>query len=633
MNVVKMMSSKTSYSRIFTVTLCFYSLCFSLSSAAFVGSPTSFEVVKYAEGNYWIPKSTQSAKFASPADISFSGALSKITANERVPRGALNRHKTTATSSAGKGSFLSELKAKSVVGGSEATPFAKVAAAAASQDYLQRFPGISHYESRTSGTGYYNGTQFNNEPPDCGFAVGSGFVVQAVNSAIRVYSAANGAPLVATTPNNQFFNMTYPIHRDTNYTGDTLSDPRVLYDPIVNRWFVFIWGRRGSNSHRLPPPTFQLIAVSYSKNPLSGFRYFYYNTALTGSGLHSGCPCIPDYQMVGVDAYGVHITANAYGGNFVGAQFYVLSKKQLVRGTKKFFAQMFDGLASTGGFVLQGGEQASSIQPAKFPSSSAPALGQGGTQYFLSTFDNSEDNRVEVWAMTNTESVNIATLKLALQQVTLRLSFTYAVPLSGGATQKSGSTPLTTANKAALETLDLGDCRMQQVIYSNGHLFGAFTTRIFDSSLGVYTSGIAWVIIKPSFSSSGTLSARLVASGVIAISGFYAFFPAITVNARRAVIVFALSGRTIYPSLAYVYIPFSTYKPGVVRYAWQGMGPEDGFSGLPALGGDGVARWGDYFAATTDERGRLWITGQTIVGGPRVPLANWGMYIAQLPVI
>eukprot|EP00271_Cylindrocystis_brebissonii_P020884 TRINITY_DN7187_c0_g1_i2.p1 TRINITY_DN7187_c0_g1~~TRINITY_DN7187_c0_g1_i2.p1 ORF type:complete len:629 (-),score=31.34 TRINITY_DN7187_c0_g1_i2:130-2016(-) len=595
----------------------------SLCLADFVGTPTSLQVTRYTEGSYLIPQSKKSAEVASHANL----RLSQSILNERMPTDTFRLRKSTQTL---RKKNSSGSKSKPLIGGSKETPFSKVAAK--SHDYLQRFPGISHYQMETSGTGYYKGTQAPGEPPDLGMAVGNGYVVQAVNFAIRVYNASNGAPLVGTTPTNQFFNMTYAYSPNTNFTvsGDFLADPRVLYDPLVKRWFVFVWGTRGFHVHRLPPATFQLIAVSYSKNPLSGFRYYYYNTALTGTDLHRDCPCIPDYQMVGVDAYGVHITANAFAGlgTLVGAQIYVLSKKKLLRGGDKFFAQAFDGSSGNNGHILQDGEYADSIQPAHFPPSSSPALGHGGTQFFLSTFSNKHDNRVEVWAVTNTGSIDAATPALSLQQVTVKLSFTYSLPPSSGAFQKGGVTPLTKEFNETLQRLDLGDCRMQQVVFSNGYLFGAFTTAVFDPSGNVDRSGIAWVVIKPSFNSARKLYAQIIASGVITIEGLYAVYPAITVNFRRAVIGFALSGRSIHPTLAYVYIPFSTYKASNVRYAWQGTMPEDGYSGLFG----GISRWGDYFASTTDEKGRFWISGETIVGGARTLYANWGTYIAQLPI-
>ena len=52
------------------------------------------------------------------------------------------------------------------------------------------FAGINHLDQRTAGTGAYAGTQFSLEPPDQALCVGNGYVVESVNTAIRVYSAS-----------------------------------------------------------------------------------------------------------------------------------------------------------------------------------------------------------------------------------------------------------------------------------------------------------------------------------------------------------------------------------------------------------------------------------------------------------
>ena len=66
------------------------------------------------------------------------------------------------------------------------------------------FGGLNHFDQRTAGTGAYANTQFNLEPPDQGLCVGKGFVVETVNTAIRVRSAATGALITQAMPLNQF---------------------------------------------------------------------------------------------------------------------------------------------------------------------------------------------------------------------------------------------------------------------------------------------------------------------------------------------------------------------------------------------------------------------------------------------
>ena len=78
-----------------------------------------------------------------------------------------------------------------------------------------------------------------------------------------------------------------------------------------------------------------------------------------------------------------------------------------------------------------------------------------------------------------------------------------------------------------------------------------------------------------------------------------------------------------------------------VAVAVSGSLPEDGFTGyvLPENGaisyiplGIGVARWGDYSAATIDPEGSLWFAGEYIPNANRPPMAltNWGTYIANV---
>jgi hypothetical protein len=61
-----------------------------------------------------------------------------------------------------------------------------------------------------------------------------------------------------------------------------------------------------------------------------------------------------------------------------------------------------------------------------------------------------------------------------------------------------------------------------------------------------------------------------------------------------------------------------------------GAAPEDGFTGYAFFGGNGVARWGDYSAATADEDGSIWLATEFIPNSPRTQLANWGTFIGRM---
>src|SRR5262249_46460057 len=55
------------------------------------------------------------------------------------------------------------------------------------------FNGLSHRDQRLAGTGTYKNTQFSLEPPDQALCVGNGFVVESINTALRVFNTSGAA--------------------------------------------------------------------------------------------------------------------------------------------------------------------------------------------------------------------------------------------------------------------------------------------------------------------------------------------------------------------------------------------------------------------------------------------------------
>jgi hypothetical protein len=76
-------------------------------------------------------------------------------------------------------------------------------------------------------------------------------------------------------------------------------------------------------------------------------------------------------------------------------------------------------------------------------------------------------------------------------------------------------------------------------------------------------------------------------------------------RAAEGGIVFTLVGPNDYPSAAFV--PVNNTSVGGVQIARAGNEPDDGFSGYPELGGNGIARWGDYSAGAIDTDGVIWM--------------------------
>ena len=69
---------------------------------------------------------------------------------------------------------------------------------------FQGFNGISHIDSRTANSG----NQFSVEPPDQGLCVGNGYVMEAVNDAVRVFDT-EGNPLTGVEDINSFFGLPF----------------------------------------------------------------------------------------------------------------------------------------------------------------------------------------------------------------------------------------------------------------------------------------------------------------------------------------------------------------------------------------------------------------------------------------
>ena len=94
------------------------------------------------------------------------------------------------------------------------------------------FDGLDHFDTRTAS----NGNQFSGEPPDQGLCAGNGYVMETINSAIRVYRS-NGTPASGVAAFNEFYGYPPAINRTTGKFGPYMFDPSCLYDRTTNRWF------------------------------------------------------------------------------------------------------------------------------------------------------------------------------------------------------------------------------------------------------------------------------------------------------------------------------------------------------------------------------------------------------------
>jgi hypothetical protein len=520
------------------------------------------------------------------------------------------------------------------------------------------FDGVNHFVQRNSGAGTaYANTQFSLEPPDQGLCVGNGFVLETVNTVVRVRSYA-GANLTPAMPINDFFNLAPEIIRSTPLVfGDFSSDPKCYYDAATQRWFITVLqldvnsssGAFGNHAH-------QELAVSQTSDPTGAFYLFSFDVTddgTNGTPSHPGCPCYGDQPLIGADANGFFITTNEFpihNAGFNGANVYAMSKAGLESNSITSLTAFNEPTLAEG--------QAYSLQPAATPPGGSFATANGGTEYFLSAleFTGGLDNRIALWALTNTSSLS-STPNLGVQ-VKVLASEVYGLPPA--MQQKGGPTPLRTLLKSSLAPSVLGvkptalplslinsnDDRMNQAVYAGGHVWGALNTRM-KSPTGAIRTGIAWFDVAPSWSGS-TLGGSVASQGYVAVQNDNVVFPSVAANTDGNVLVaFTLLGQDYFPSAA-----FATLDPvngtGDVQVVKWGVGPEDGFTGYVPLdpGDGGVSRWGDYSAAVADESGNIWFATETInqacnfsqflaapaftCGSTRTIFANWGTTIAKV---
>jgi hypothetical protein len=376
----------------------------------------------------------------------------------------------------------------------------------------------------------------------------------------------------------------------------------------------------------------EYIAVSQTGDPTGTWTIYSFPTTDDGTGgtlSDPGCPCFGDQPLLGADANGVYITTNEYsisGTAFNGAQMYLMSKTGLESGTNTTVAQLQPGLDSSVTNALGG--VAFSIQPATSPNGGYETAA-GGTEYFQSALDfgaapalGTRANRIAVWNLTNTSSLNTSTPDVALH-VTVLPSEEYTQP------PNAEQAPGTLVINKHLPLLATNDDRMNQVVYADGHLWSGLNTAV-KTPQGPTLAGIAWFATTPSTAADGVVSATLAGQGYLGVNKEDVMFPSIGVTpSGKSAMAFTLAGPGFHPSGAWAPVSLSS-GAGPIHIVAAGKNADDDFSSVKAFGGDGVGRWGDYTAAVSDTSGTVWMGVEYISGIERTQSANWATFVSHV---
>ena len=544
------------------------------------------------------------------------------------------------------------------------------------------FAGLNHRDNRLAN----GGNQFSSEPPDQALCVGPNHVLEAVNTVLRVFDKT-GSAVTPTLSFNEFFGYSPAFNRTTRVFGAFPTDPICHFDADSGRFFMAVL------TLDLDPTTGDFtgknrldVAVSTTDDPTGTWNRYklpVQNDGTEGTPDHSCSPasppspadttnptaCIGDFPHIGTDANAVFLTTNEYsffGPGYNGAQIYAISKAQLIAGATSPTMVSFES-------PVLGQFKSFTVWPAISPAGQA-STASGGTEFFLSSTlgDGSEtgnlapsENRIGVWAVTHTSSINSATPNLRLSNKLITAS-TYTFPPASN--QKDGPAPLRDCindrgstfgpglgcwalffnkvpnKKEKLSTPDSGDTRMNQVVYTGGRLFSALGTGVNVG--GSTKAGVLWVNVQPTIT-GGVLGGAVVRkSGYVAVRGNNVTYPAVGVSSSGKVVMAAtVMGDDHYPSASYTVI--SDANP-TVRIISEGVGPDDGFTGYGAfVGFPPRTRWGDYGAVAMDGN-KLWLASESIeqsctlaqyltapigsCSGTRTALANWGTRVSSLNI-
>ena len=393
------------------------------------------------------------------------------------------------------------------------------------------FDGLDHFDTRTAS----NGNQFSGEPPDQGLCAGNGYVMETINSAIRVYRS-NGTPASGVAAFNEFYGYPPAINRTTGVFGPDVFDPSCHYDRATNRWFhVAATLEQDRTSGDFTGQGWIDLAVSKTGNPLGSWTRSGSGRPTTGPTASPTLGRGPARRRphIGADANGFYITTNEYSffaNRYTAAQIYAFSKAQLAAGAANPRMVHIDNTHVAGTRVSPCGRR--SPPATRTPAATAPSGSSARTRPPRRT-EGAPTNQIAVWGLSNTASLNRRALTSCFAPTVVGVDRGYfdaaqlhsrrqgrrrSAPASttrgcrrrSGRAAGSGSSGWKTSRRTTRRCsgLDSNDARMQQVTYAAGKLWGALDTATAVGQPGSRRAGIAYYIVRPTLSDGHVPRAR-----------------------------------------------------------------------------------------------------------------------------
>jgi hypothetical protein len=551
-------------------------------------------------------------------------------------------------------------------------PSGAAAPSAAVIPHAHSLPIVSKtYAAQAKGLNVYNQDSvggYTDTPPDQALAEGNGFVFEAVNNVFAIYDT-NFGHVTNPEPMEQFW---APAILATGYCS--VSDPKVHYDQVTRKWYVteVAYGPPGC-----APGSAVFLAVSTTSDPLSIYNIYVIDTSFDGSTCTAD-GCLADQPLLGMDNHALVISTNSFDWDtptFNGTQLYILDSTALAAGFVFPNIVYFDvgnniptpeGFIGCGTTVYPGSAYCwYSVQPATTPAN-AFSTDRGGTEFFTSALDwfGSVDNRVAVWALTNTQSISSFFPDMFLNYAiagteSYGFPFTDTPFFSPYAEQpSSGNTPLCDffvgpfCEPGPIANNDDRMNQLQSYKPASGatHLWsGLNTDALVADPLGHLhrRSAIAYFDTKPTaWFGPFIVGAGVYSQGYIANWNNDAVFPSIGITSvcnsscgDHVAMIYTLTGNTNFPSIAVE--KFSDSSPtGAIHVVLPGQDVLDDFAWYFF----GTPRFGDYSAAAGDGHS-VFLAGEYIqypscddatfvfdptCGGTRSEFSNWGTGLVKV---
>lgn len=388
----------------------------------------------------------------------------------------------------------------------------------------------------------------------------SGRIISMMNQYVGIYTSSGTKINIYTLEN--FFN---------NYMNSGPCDPKVEYDPVADRFFMFLQDCNASP---------EKIAFGFSKTNDPNGNWFIY--IFDSDGLQDGS--WSDYPKVAINSEEIFVSMNLFpqnGGSYRQSIVYQLDKS--------------DGYAGLNmNYKIWTGFQKGTILPIR-----SGDRGLYGPGIYCVQTASGGDSYINYYDITG--SLSDASSKLIYK----KLSTTSYEP-SGNAYQKGTS-----------YRLDIGDCRGMDGFYQSGLIHFVFSAD--DQGY----SGIRYHRLDPKVLDGNKFeifsSSDLKDYCYPSISAFTS-----STNDQTAVIHFAASGENDYPEMrAKIFHSDFSSDPSILIK--QGPGPQTNCYNSTKES----ARWGDYSGIARHYSGsspKLWVAGS--VGNNTN--GKWWTYIAEI---